>query len=178
MDPENVSKRLPFMPRGGGGHTFDTYKHILCTCIYIKCKFNFLPMWKWTLYSSRGDSLWHKNTAEQLQQWVESIDKSRLPGKYKTLIYQHGVLPRILLSLQVYDIPMSRIEAMERLTTKFLRRWLSIPHCFSSVGLYSAKTIFQLPPSSLIEEYKVTKVRNIWRLQTEKMKRCAEPGWI
>uniref|UniRef100_A0A8W8MAC2 Uncharacterized protein n=1 Tax=Magallana gigas TaxID=29159 RepID=A0A8W8MAC2_MAGGI len=59
----------------------------------------------------------------------------------------------------VYDIPMSRIEAMERLTTKFLRRWLSIPHCFSSVGLYSAKTIFQLPPSSLIEEYKVTKVR-------------------
>lgn len=86
-------------------------------------------------------------------------------GNKKTCIYQRGVLPRILLSLQVYDIPMSRIEAMERLTTKFLRRWLSIPHCFSSVGLYSAKTIFQLPPSSLIEEYKVTKVRQHLKLR-------------
>lgn len=49
------------------------------------------------------------NTVEQLQQWMESIDKSGLPGKYKTWIYQHGLLPLILWSLQVYDIPMSRV---------------------------------------------------------------------
>nr|XP_034331688.1 uncharacterized protein LOC117690947 [Crassostrea gigas] len=72
------------------------------------------------------------NTVEQLQQWMDAIDKSGLPGKYKTWIYQHGVLPRILWPLQVYDVPMSRVEATERLTTKFLRRWLAIPQCFNS----------------------------------------------
>lgn len=108
------------------------------------------------------------NTVEQLQQWMEAIDKSGLPGKYKTWIYQHGVLPRILWPLQVYDVPMSRVEAMERLTTKFLRRWLAIPQCFSSVGLYSVGTKLQLPLSSLVEEYKVTKVRQHLTLRDSK----------
>lgn len=54
---------------------------------------------------------------------------------------------------------------MERLTTKFLRRWLAIPQCFRSVGLYSVGTKLQLPLSSLVEEYKVTKVRQYLTLR-------------
>lgn len=53
----------------------------------------------------------------------------------------------------MYDIPLSRVEAIERLT--------AIPQRFSSGRLYSAgtkQTKLQLLLSSPVEEYKVTKV--------------------
>lgn len=51
----------------------------------------------------------------------------------------------------MYDIPLSRVEAIERLT--------AMPQCFSSGRLYRAGTKLQLLLSSPVEEYKVTKVR-------------------
>lgn len=56
--------------------------------------------------------------------------------------------------LQMYDIPLSRVEAIERLS--------AMPQCFSSGRLYRAgtkRTKLQLLLSSPVEEYKVTKVR-------------------
>ena len=39
-------------------------------------------------------------------------------------IYQHGVLPRLLWPLLVYDVPISTVEAMERALSGYIRRWL------------------------------------------------------
>lgn len=50
---------------------------------------------------------------------------------------------------------------MECLTTKYLRRWLLMPQCFSSVRLYGAATKPQLPLLSLVEKYKVIKVQHL-----------------
>ena len=45
-------------------------------------------------------SLSDKESVTEMQQqcddWMKAVDKSGLPGKYKTWIYQHGVLPRLL----------------------------------------------------------------------------------
>ena len=38
------------------------------------------------------------------QQWMRAIDKTGLPGKFKALIYQHGILPRIMWPLLIYDV--------------------------------------------------------------------------
>ena len=49
-----------------------------------------------------------------LELWLTRVDKSGLPGRFKTWIYQHAVFPRILGPLFVYDSPMTIVEAMER----------------------------------------------------------------
>ncbi len=41
----------------------------------------------------------------------------------------------------------------------FIRRWLGVPRCLSSVALYGTTSMLQLPFASLVEEFKVGKVR-------------------
>ncbi|XP_076079229.1 uncharacterized protein LOC143049501 [Mytilus galloprovincialis] len=104
----------------------------------------------------------------QLVEWLTKIDKSGLPGRYKAWIYQHGVLPRILWPLLVYEFPLSKVEALERKISACLRRWLGVPRSFSSIGLYSTDTKLQLPMKALTEEYKVTKTRQVMTLRDSK----------
>ena len=73
----------------------------------------------------------------QGEEWMYKIDRSGLPGKYKAWCYQHGVLPRLLWPLMIYDVPLTIVEKMERKISGHLRRWLGVPQSFSSVGLYS-----------------------------------------
>ncbi|XP_069114421.1 uncharacterized protein [Argopecten irradians] len=102
---------------------------------------------------------------KQAEEWMKAVEKSGLPGKFKAWIYQHGVLPRLLWPLLVYEVPLTSVEAMERMISGHLRRWLNIPRSFSSVGLYSSGTKLQLPLKSLTEEFKVTKVRQVIMLR-------------
>ena len=58
----------------------------------------------------------------------------------------------------VYESPLSVTEKMERLVSFYIRKWLGVPRCLGTVALYG-KGILQLPVSSLVEEFKCTKVR-------------------
>ncbi|RXN33882.1 hypothetical protein ROHU_015321 [Labeo rohita] len=99
------------------------------------------------------------NTGKQVEEWLKKIDKSGLPGKYKCWIYQHGLLPRLMWLLTVYEVLLSTVEEMERKFNKHLRRWLGIPPSFTSLGLYIRSGQLQLPLSSVVEEFKVAKCR-------------------
>ena len=77
----------------------------------------------------------------------------------KAWCYQHGLLPRLLWPLQTYAIVISCVERIEQYSSKYLRKWLGVPHCFSKVGLYTNSGNLQLPISSLGEEFKIGKVR-------------------
>ncbi|XP_061185889.1 uncharacterized protein LOC133193994 [Saccostrea echinata] len=112
-----------------------------------------------------------KETCRQLNEWMKTLDKSGLPGKYKAWIYQHGILPRLLWPLLVYDVPLTIVEGMETIASRYLRRWLGVPRSFSSVGLYSSGTKLQLPLKSITEDFKETKVRQHLLLQNSKDER-------
>lgn len=75
--------------------------------------------------------------------------------------FQYGIMPRLQWPFLLYDFPMTQVEAMERLCSKFMRRWLGVPPSFSSVILYSKTSKLRLPVSSVVEEFKATKVRAI-----------------
>ena len=49
-------------------------------------------------------------------------------------------------------------KKMERLVSFYIRKWLGVPRCLSTVALYG-KCILQLPVSSLVEEFTCTEVR-------------------
>ena len=72
---------------------------------------------------------------------------------------QHCLLPRLLWPLLMYDIALSRVERIQQYSNKYLRKWLGVPPCFSEVGLYTNSGNLQPPISSLVEEFKIGKVR-------------------
>ena len=101
----------------------------------------------------------------QLQTGLKQIEKSGLPGKFKAWLFQHGLLPRIMWPLMLYEIPTTTVESLEKIISKHLRRWLGVPPSFSNIGLYGATNQLQLPVSSLVEEFKVAKTRLVVTLQ-------------
>lgn len=115
-------------------------------------------MGKWS-NASLTDGTNVSNGVEQTEDWLRKIDKSELPGKFKTWLYQHGLLPRLLWLFPVYEFSMTTVEGIERKINKRLRRWLGVPPSFSSVGLYIRSGWLQLPLSSAMEEFKVAKCR-------------------
>ena len=122
-----------------------------------------------------GDAVNKKNVENQVTEWLNRVDKTGLPGKFKAWVYQHGFLPRVMWPLMLYEFPMTTVETMERRINAHLRKWLGVPRGFTSIGLYSRTSELQLPLSSLVEEFKVAKCRLVMTLrdsQDEKIRRA------
>ncbi|XP_078621248.1 uncharacterized protein LOC144887724 [Branchiostoma floridae x Branchiostoma japonicum] len=77
------------------------------------------------------------STVRQAEEWLRRIEKSGLPGKFKAWLYQHGLLPRLMWLLSVYDIPLTSVAEVERKVNKHLRKWLGVPPSFTALGFYS-----------------------------------------
>lgn len=90
---------------------------------------------------------------------LTSIDSSMLPGKFKVWCMHFGLLPRLMWPLTIYDVAISRVEIIEMRVNKMIRKWLGVPKGLSLVALYSKRSKLQLPLVSLVEEFKVGKIR-------------------
>ena len=112
----------------------------------------------------------------QAEKWLQEVDKSGLPGTYKAWSYQHGILPRLTWPMFIYDIPISAIEKLERRISSYLRRWLNVPRMLSSIALYGKGNMLQLPLTSLVEEFKVTKVRQATTLRNNRDEKVRTAG--
>ncbi|XP_023646720.2 iron-sulfur cluster transfer protein NUBPL isoform X5 [Paramormyrops kingsleyae] len=137
----------------------------------IKC----LGKWYDDTLSDRNNI---SDTGKQADEWLRRIDGSGLPGKFNSWIYQHGLLPRLMWPLTVYEIPVTAVEKLEKRTNKHLRQWLGIPPSFTAVGLYIRSGQLQLPFSSVVEKFKVAKCRVAMILRDSKDKRDSNAGII
>ncbi|XP_073696141.1 uncharacterized protein [Garra rufa] len=117
-----------------------------------------------------------KATNQDLEAWLAVVDKSGLPGKFKAWIYQHGILPRILWPLLVYEVPISTVESFEMRISRFLRRWLGLPRSLSSIALYGRNNKLKLPMSSLSEEFMVTRSREVLQYRDSSDPKVAQAG--
>ncbi|XP_049324773.1 uncharacterized protein LOC125789951 [Astyanax mexicanus] len=119
-----------------------------------------------------------QSTIKKLEAWLSTVDKSGLPGKFKAWLYQHGILPRILWPLLVYEVTMSTVETMERKISSYLRRWLGLPRSLTSAALYGKSNKLQLPFSSLEEEFRVSRTREALVYQDSSDTRVAAAGIV
>lgn len=98
---------------------------------------------------------------EQLKQdtisGLRNINNTSLPGKLKLWCFQFG-LPRLMWPISIYEVTLSHANRLERLVNAQVRKWLGLPRCLSSIGLYGNGAL-SLPVSSLVEEYKCAKAR-------------------
>lgn len=111
--------------------------------------------------STLRDTTSIKSTCAEWDSWLKAVERSGLPGKFKAWLYPHGILPRVLWPLLIYEVPLSTVESLERNVSCYLRRWLGLPKSLSSIALYGNSNKLQLPLKSLEEEFKVTKSRMV-----------------
>ncbi|KAK3535558.1 hypothetical protein QTP70_016829, partial [Hemibagrus guttatus] len=74
-------------------------------------------------------------TNQELDRWLMAVYKSGLLGKFKAWIYQHGILPRILWLLLVYEFTLSTVKGFEKSINSHLQRWLGLPRSLSSINV-------------------------------------------
>lgn len=79
---------------------------------------------------SLGDAAAIQATIEELETWLTTVDKSGLPGRFNTWIYQNGILPRVHWTLLVYELTLSTVETTGRTISRYLHRWLDL-HCMA-----------------------------------------------
>ena len=65
----------------------------------------------------------------------------------------------------LYEVAITTVEALERTTSRHLRKWLGVPPSFTRIGLYGKTNKLQLPLSSLVEEFKFAKTRLVLTLR-------------
>ncbi|KAL1250851.1 hypothetical protein QQF64_018647 [Cirrhinus molitorella] len=118
--------------------------------------------------SSLKDSSHLINIRAQLNTWLKAIEHSQLLGRFKVWCFQYGIIPRLQWPFLLYDFPVSQVEGMERLCSKFLRKWLGVPPSFSTINLYSKTSKLPLPVSSVVEEFKAAKARAVTTLLSSK----------
>ena len=112
-----------------------------------------------------------------LQQTIEglqAIEAAPLQGRFKVWLFQFVLLPRLLWPLTIYEIGLSVVEKLERKVNRYTRKWLGLPPALSSVALYSRSTSLRLPLRSIVEEYKLSKIRTQWMLNNSADSRIRE----
>ena len=72
----------------------------------------------------------------QVEDGLKKIDSCGLPGLFKAWLYHYALLPRLIWPLVLYEVPSTSVEALERITSRHLRKWLGVPPSFTSIGLY------------------------------------------
>lgn len=105
-----------------------------------------------------GKDLQQDSQTLELKAWFSAVDKS---GKFKVWIYQHGILPKLLWPLLIYEVQGTIVEGFEWNISQLLRRWLGLPKSLSSIALYGHIDKLQLTFTSPTEEFKVTRAREV-----------------
>ena len=109
--------------------------------------------------SSLNDSNSLASTKVQLNTWLKAVEHSQLLGRFKVWCFQYGIIPRLQWPFLLYEFPMSQVEGMERLCSKFFVEMVGVPPSFSTINLYSKTSMLPLPVSSVVEEFKTIKAR-------------------
>ena len=124
-----------------------------------------LGRWYAGTLSDRGRGM---EVTKQAEEGLKKIDESKLPGKYKVWCMQFGLYPRLGWPLLMYEIALTRVEAIERLCNIHIRKWLGLPRTTNNSALYRSKGALQLPITSIVEIYKAGKVRTVMMLRDSK----------
>ena len=94
----------------------------------IKC------LGKW-YRSSLNDQENIKNFIAQLEDFLNRIQDTHLPGKFKVRMLHHGLIPKLRWPMMLYDMAISTVERMERQVSGRIKKWLPIPRSLSAVAL-------------------------------------------
>jgi hypothetical protein len=109
--------------------------------------------------SSLKDTDQGKQVKRMAEEGLETIHQTKLQGRFKVWILQFMLIPKLMWPLQIYEIGLTTVEAIERKINKYTRKWLGLPPGLTSVALYSRTAKLKLPLKAITEEFQASKVR-------------------
>ena len=86
------------------------------------------------------------------------IDKSKHNGPAKLWILHHLLMPRIRWPHLIYEIPMTKVVALEMKISTYIRKWLGLHRSITNRSFYSSTSPCPLPLASLTSILKAQKV--------------------
>ena len=95
----------------------------------------------------------------KLKNGLHSIDKCDLLSKDKVWCIYFGLFPKLSWPIQVYEESITNVETMKWLISKYTKKWLGVSNSLTNVALYSSSMKLKLLTLSLVEEFKLGKVR-------------------
>ena len=109
---------------------------------------------------------WLLKGLERNMTWARMYFK---PAKSRSLVLKKGkVMEKVRFTVTV--------ESLERAISNRLRRWLGLPRCLSGAALYGNSNALHLPCSSLVEEFKITKTRELLQYTESEDPKVAAAG--
>lgn len=75
--------------------------------------------------------------------------------------FQYGVIPRLLGLFLLYGFTITYVEAIKKIYSKFMQKWLGFPQPLSLIYLYKKDPQALLTSLSMVGEFKATKVRTV-----------------
>lgn len=85
------------------------------------------------------------------------IDNSLLPSRLKLWCLQFGLFPGLVWTLTIYNIPLSKVDKLERLVSTFAKKWLGL--LGASPAQHCMGKEFWNFQCRLADEFKCSKVR-------------------
>ena len=113
-------------------------------------------------------------TVNKMASGLNAIARAPLQCRFKVWLLQFVLLPRLLWPLTIYEMGLPSVEEMERKINQYTRKWLGLPPSISSIALYTRSARLRLPLRSIVEEYKISKIRTQWSLNNSKDNRVRE----
>ena len=100
------------------------------------------------------DSQCREIISTRVQRMMEKIDNAPLSPKYKILILRRALPAKIGWSLKITSMPPSFVSRiLDTCSTRFLKKWLKMPHCANPSSLYLSSSrgglaLLPSPPST------------------------------
>ena len=89
---------------------------------------------------------------DSLQKHLKSVDELPLRGSYKIRIYSMYVTSVLRFPLMVQDVSTNGLKEIDRITTKFLRKWTKLPHSTTTGLLLHEKGMNIQLPSDIYDQ--------------------------
>ena len=80
------------------------------------------------------DRHWWQNLRKQLQNGLRSIYKCDLMNKNKIWCIYFGLIPKLAWPLQICEVSLTKVETMERLISKFIKKMVGSNYLLNEHG--------------------------------------------
>ena len=114
---------------------------------------------------SLGDRAQIEEVVREVKGTLRKIERCKVPGRYKAWILQHMLLPKLMWPLTIYNVPLTKVNEIQKQLTGKLKKWLGLPRSLSEACLYARTSKLQMPFRELTEEFKAAKTRLLITLQ-------------
>ena len=107
-----------------------------------------------------------RNILIRLQEMLDKTNSCPLSGKHKLMVYKAGICPRLSWLLLIEELPISWVEKLDAIATRYIKRWTGLMKFANSALLYLPQNMGGLNLPLISKMYRRLKVTRQSQLLT------------